>query len=452
MSKNDQTATHPELTPSDMLDELRFNIHEAPSQGLVLPPIMMWGQPGVGKSDLARQIGRELKRIVIDIRLLLKDPTDLSGIPYFNPDSKRMETGAPSELPPSMSELDYLRSHLDEVGQPEMIEPSATEPTDRQLATIMDKLERMDNGENVDFTDVEKSKLMYMVNAGNAVIFLDEISSAPPAVQAAALQLVLDRKVGEYKLPESVSLIAAGNRSEDNSVNFSMPTPLRNRFSHFTLVPHYESWEQWAIDNHIHHLVVGYLKAHSGNLNTFNPKNRHEYAFATPRSWEFVSNVLKALTDEKGNVKQEHYKRLQNQVYSMVGVGVGSEFMASFELLGQLPDPMDILEGRVKTHDLESLKASANYALIVNLCHRMHEKEQTLRSKQKDGNSTGELHDTMNKYGDNYLNFLMENLDFQEDFIIMGASIALKQYNLKIGECDAMDELVDRYDNILTEL
>ena len=448
MPKEQTQATHPDLTPSQMIEEIYFNIHEAPQNGISLPPIMMWGQPGVGKSDIVKQVARSLGRLVVDIRLLLKDPTDLSGIPYFNPDSKRMEYAAPSELPPSMSELDHLKNVASEI-KIEASDVSNVPPTDREIAEINRK---MDAGEVNNMTDYEKAKVMYMVSSGNAVIFLDEISAAPPAVQAAALQLVLDRRVGTYVLPDSVSLIAAGNRSEDNSVHFSMPTPLRNRFSHFNVHTDFESWEQWAIENRVHHAVVGYLKAHNANLNKFDPKNRHEYAFATPRSWEFVSRVLWALSDDNGQIGKGNHARLQNQVYSMVGAGVGSEFMASFETLGQLPDPMDILEGKVKKFNMEEMKSSACYALIVNLCHRMYEKEARLKEEMKGAATDGKFHDTMSKYGDNYLNFLMENLDFQEDFIVMGASIALSQYKLAISECDMLDTLLERYDSILTSI
>lgn len=449
--KQADNMTHPSLYADELMEELIFNMVTVPSLNRKLPPIMVWGQPGVGKSDIVKQIGKKYNRPVIDIRLLLKDPTDMSGIPYYNPSSRRMDYAPPSELPPSHSEMEYLKGVTNELGVvASSVEPALVVPTGRELATLMEKVENPDRHSEI--TEHEKSQLLALVLQGDAIIFLDELSSAPPAVQAAALQLVLDRRVGTYVLPPTVSMVAAGNRSEDATVHFSMPAPLRNRFSHFTLECSYDAWETWAIDTGIHPAVIGFLKANQGKLNTFDPKNRHVYAFATPRTWAFVSEVLWALSDEQGRVRNDSgvRKRLQNQVQSIVGVGVGSEFMASFEVIGQLPDAMDILEGKVKTFDMQSLKNSAAYSLIVNLCYRMRETENRLKAEDAaNGKPTGKFTDTMNQYGDNYLRFLMENLDYQEDFIVMGAIISMTQYDLSIKTCDALEELLDKHENIL---
>ena len=119
-------------------------------------PIMVWGAPGIGKSDIIKQIGNDSKRKVIDIRLPLWEPTDIKGIPYFNSKKNTMEWAPPAELP--------------------------SDP---------------------------KSK---------AILFLDELNSAPPSVQAAAYQLILNRRVGQYYLPKGVSIVAAGNRDADKGV------------------------------------------------------------------------------------------------------------------------------------------------------------------------------------------------------------------------------------------
>ena len=147
-------------------------------------PVMVWGAPGIGKSDIIKQIGDEAKREVIDIRLPLWEPTDIKGIPFYNSKSNLMEWAPPIELP--------------------------SDP---------------------------KSK---------AILFLDEINAAPPAVQAAAYQLILNRQVGAYKLPEGVSIVAAGNRETDRGVTFRMPAPLSNRFVHLEMKADFEDWFEWA--------------------------------------------------------------------------------------------------------------------------------------------------------------------------------------------------------------
>ena len=93
----------------------------------------------------------------------------------------------------------------------------------------------------------------------NIVLFLDEMNSAAPAVQAAAYQLILNRRVGQYKLPDNVLIVAAGNREADKGVTYRMPAPLANRFVHLELAVDFDDWFQWAVENDIHQDVVGYL-------------------------------------------------------------------------------------------------------------------------------------------------------------------------------------------------
>ena len=136
-------------------------------------PLMMWGAPGLGKSDIVKQVAEEQDRQVIDIRLPLWEPTDIKGIPYYNSKENNMVWAPPAELP---------------------TDPKST-----------------------------------------AVIFLDELNSAAPAVQAAAYQLILNRRVGQYHLPAGVAIVAAGNRDADKGVTYRMPAPLANRFVHIEL-------------------------------------------------------------------------------------------------------------------------------------------------------------------------------------------------------------------------
>ena len=192
-------------------------------------PIMMWGAPGIGKSDIVKQIADSQKREVIDIRLPLWEPTDIKGIPYYNAKENNMVWAAPAELP----------------------------------------------------TD-EKS---------TSIIFLDELNSAAPAVQAAAYQLILNRRVGQYYLPKGVAIVAAGNRDVDRGVTYRMPAPLANRFVHIELRVDYDDWMEWATNEHIHADVVGYITFAKQDLYDFDPRGSSR-SFATPRSWSFVSQLL----------------------------------------------------------------------------------------------------------------------------------------------------------------
>ncbi len=137
-------------------------------------PLFLWGPPGIGKSELVESITRELGGLMIDLRLGQMEPTDIRGIPFYNKDLGKMDWAPPVELP------------------------------DEELAS------------------------QYPI----VVLFLDELNSAPASVQSAAYQLILNRRIGKFRLPNNVVMVAAGNRESDKGVTYRMPTPLANRFIH----------------------------------------------------------------------------------------------------------------------------------------------------------------------------------------------------------------------------
>ncbi|OUW68558.1 MAG: hypothetical protein CBD62_01430, partial [Candidatus Pelagibacter sp. TMED202] len=218
-------------------------------------PLMMWGAPGIGKSDIVKQVADAQERQVIDIRLPLWEPTDIKGIPYYNSKENNMVWASPAELP--------------------------TDPK------------------------------------SNAIVFLDELNSAAPAVQAAAYQLILNRRVGQYHLPEGVSIVAAGNRDSDKGVTYRMPAPLANRFVHIELRVDYDDWLQWATDRKVHADVVGYCTFAKQDLYDFDPRGSSR-SFATPRSWSFVSQLLSDDLPES---------TLTDLVAGCVGEGLAVKFM-----------------------------------------------------------------------------------------------------------------------------
>ena len=179
-------------------------------------PIFLWGPPGIGKSEIVQQITDDLPNShLIDIRLSLWEPTDIKGIPYFDSNTGTMVWGAPSELPTQEFAAQY----------------------------------------------------------DNIVVFFDEMNSAAPAVQAAAYQLILNRRVGQYKLPDNVIIVAAGNREADKGVSYRMPAPLANRFIHLELAVQFDDWFEWAVTNKINTDVVGYLQFAKQDLYDFDPRS-----------------------------------------------------------------------------------------------------------------------------------------------------------------------------------
>ena len=129
----------------------------------------------------------------------------------------------------------------------------------------------------------------FLPQDGAGVLFLDELNAAPPMVQASCYQLVLDRKLGEYVLPDGWSIVAAGNRDSDRAVTSRMPTPLRNRFVHLDFEVDIQEWSAWAIQANIRPEVIAFLRFRPALLSAFDRDNN---AFPSPRSWEFVSRIL----------------------------------------------------------------------------------------------------------------------------------------------------------------
>jgi hypothetical protein len=311
-------------------------------------PIFIWGPPGIGKSDIIKQLGAEVDAHVIDVRLSLWEPTDIKGIPYFDSNNSTMKWAPPAELP------------------------------SQEIAAKHDQI----------------------------ILFMDEMNSAAPAVQAAAYQLVLNRKVGAYELPDNVVLVAAGNRESDKGVTYRMPAPLANRFVHLEMTVDWDDWFEWSVDNQIHKDVVGFLTFSKKDLYDFDPKSSSR-AFATPRSWSFVSELL---TDD--DVDND---TLMNLVCGSVGEGLASKFMAHRKHASKLPNPSDILSGKVKKLDTKEI--SAQYSLVISLCYEL---KDSCDKKAKDWN------DQVNCF----FEFMMNN--FETELVIMGTKVALSQYKLPL--------------------
>lgn len=313
-------------------------------------PVFLWGPPGIGKSELVQSICDDMGGHMVDLRLGQMEPTDIRGIPFYNKAVGKMDWAPPIDLP------------------------------DQELA---DK---------------------YPV----VVLFLDEMNSAPPSVLAAAYQLILNRGVGKFKLPDNVVLIAAGNRESDKGVTFRMPTPLSNRFVHLEMRVDFDSWFEWAVMNKVHKDVVGYLNFAKNDLYDFKPKSSSR-AFATPRSWVFVSQLI---ADE--NLSK---KTVVDLVSGTVGEGLAVKFAAHRKVAGKMPNPSDILAGKVTK--LEVQEISAMFSLVISMCYEL-----------KNAIDNGIIGEDFHKLADNFFKFMMDN--FETELAVMGAKVALMTYELPI--------------------
>jgi hypothetical protein len=196
---------------------------------------------------------------------------------------------------------------------------------------------------------------IFLPNDPGCVLFIDELPTAPPLVQAALYQLILDRKLGEYELPADCIIIAAGNRETDRAAVSKMPTPLANRFTHIDYEVDVKDWIDWAIEADLAIEVIAGIRFSASWLNRFNPLSA-EKAQATPRSWEFVSKIVKS------NPPQEV---LLDLIAGTVGTAVAQEFYGFLEDWKDLPDPMAIL------HDPVNGEVPTKPSVLFALCQTL---------------------------------------------------------------------------------
>ena len=222
--------------------------------------------PAQGKSSLSKQLAERFKLKVIDLRLTELDSTDLSGLPYFN-------NGKAEFMP-------FNTFPLQDTPVPEGYE--------------------------------------------GWLLLVDEFNSANQAVMAAAYKLILDRQVGQHKLHDKVALIACGNLESDNAIVNPMSTALISRFAHFNIDVNVDDWLEWASKSDIDYRITSYISFKKSNLYTFKPDATEPYA--SPRTWEMVSKVIKGNNDISILL-----------VSSLVGDGVANEFIQYIKLYHELP-------------------------------------------------------------------------------------------------------------------
>lgn len=193
---------------------------------------------------------------------------------------------------------------------------------------------------------------------GKGIFFLDELNAAPPLVQAACYQLILDRRLGEYVLPDGWAVVAAGNREQDRAVTYRMPSALANRMVHLDFETSFEDWVQWAQGAKISSEVISFLRFRPALLHDFDPKTA-DRAFPSPRSWEFVSDILKASPGV--DIEFDLFR-------GAVGDGAAAEFAGFLKVWRELPDTESVLSFPTTTPVPE--EPAAAYAICEALACR----------------------------------------------------------------------------------
>ena len=283
------------------------------------PTKMLWGQPGVGKSQAVQQFANILsqktgkKTYVKTVSLLLMNPIDHRGIPAQAKDERGEDVA--KWLSPDIFKLD---------------------PSDE------------------------------VIN----ILFLDEISAAPPSVQAAAYQICLDKRIGEHVLPANTIVICAGNRVTDKAVAFKMPKPLANRLTHFEIIADLDSWRSWAYQHNINDSIIGFITWQPDYLNKFDPVN-DDVAFPTPRSWELVNTYMQFGFDE-----------MFDCIAGTIGLATAIELKAFIDIRSKLPLFSDIIADKAELPDNDT--PAIMYAVLSMITSNVIKTASDLKTKEKD--------------------------------------------------------------------
>ena len=250
------------------------------------------GAPGVGKSELVKQIGEKYGYKVIDIRLAQMSEVEIGGLIYPNKERTKTVWLSPEILP-----------------------------------------------------DEER-------DGKNTILLLDEITSCPKRVQVAAYQLILDRRIGQYRLPEGTFVIGLGNREDDDGVYIELAGPLADRFEILYIEPDFSDWKyNYAVPTGVHPLVVRYLSFKPAALHTQNEDSGMR--FATPRSWVRVSDILKCCADTEDLT-------VQRKIIGNVGEAEGTQFLQFCKKANKVITVDEYLGGRRAPEDVEELSFLTN--------------------------------------------------------------------------------------------
>jgi MoxR-like ATPase len=448
------------ITPTEAIAAIRAVIPTGVS-------VFLWGPPGIAKSQISQQIATDAGIAFIDFRLSQLDPTDLRGIPYPTRRGGRegVRWSVPYALPEDL-DFDFTVTVPDPTDvRVEIANPigsngihyctnpriKITSLTKGAVAKVIPQyVSDEETGEVILFdedgeitTDAAKGKPLreqdldrvyvglFDAESGEpvtgkfriqvkgkvkAILGLEEFNSAPQSVAAAAYQFVLDRRLGEYIVPEGVAIMAMGNRDTDKGITYRMALPISNRFMHLEMKPNFNCWIGWAFKAKVHADVIGYLTAYKQKLFDFNPGTASR-GFATPRSWEFVSKFLWANPDPD-------YTTEKAAICGSVGEGQGLDFMSHREHSKKLPSADLILSGKLKRLD-EELDVPLEYALTTQLVYELMNRCEPWRHKT--GYAKLPEFDEWCEQGDNFIRFLK---NMRKEVSIMAVRMAVQTHRL----------------------
>lgn len=320
-------------------------------------PFMLWGPPGVGKSSIVKELSYIIEKkynksvSLLDLRLINYSVIDLKGLPYRSEDKQ--------------------------------------------------------------FTEFLKPKIFDLRDDDNTVniIFLDELLSAPKAIQAVALQLVLDRSIDQIRLPKNTLIIGASNRIQDHCNISSMTPALANRFAHIEVISDVNHWLKYAVEHNIDERIVAYIQYRPTMLLD---ENRDEkYAYTSPRIWEKLSIVISGVDD---------IDELSYLIYSIIGMQAGLEFIQFSKEVSHISKIDEIVNGKGKI----PIRNDSKYMVLTYLVY-------VLKSKQFNDLEMNNIFEYILGYSKDYICCFIYLIKDMFDSLYLNSLPGYKKLNMKVN-------------------
>lgn len=453
MSNKRNTAASATLTmlkPSQISQALTMI-----NNGIERVTAFIWGEPGIGKSSVVKTWAKSIGYDFLDVRLSSYDNTDISGFPYLidtidNDKTNELLKQAVVDAKAAFSKLTTAEvdAKFTELG---LSGDDAAKAVQEQMIEDA-KL----NVKPVFARDMKFTAPHRFPTDPNAkvVILLDEMNGAEAQVLLAVYQLILDRQVGEYKLPENVILIAAGNNDADKGVTFRMPTPISNRMIHLNMRHDMEDWFNFAISQNYSPELVGFIKNAPDMLHQFKADSASK-GFATPRSWGFVDSTIRGFHERKEPIPVQDIV-FQGVLAGAVGETAFNSFRSHLTLVNSLPPLEQIFSGKAPKRDMRS-EVALSYSLTTSGLYRLKDIDRSrleaIAKSKASGNPADAKHaDEYNKsyclFFDNFFQYLEDNCSAES--VLMGFRLALQTYRLYIdatpnGLMPKAKVIIDKY-------
>lgn len=405
--------------------------------------LMIWGAPGIGKSAVALQYANKMYPLRKDnlaklefMRTQIEEEQDAAQKAQLQREYKAFDAKL---IDQDCNFIDFRLSQID--------------PTDLRGIPVPEKVYIGIDGKTLIESDLKEvkeyiaetavvwaaPKVLKLDKNWKGVILFDEINSAMPIVQAASYQLILDRCVGEMKLPDSCLILAAGNRENDGGVTFTLATPLRDRMTHIEMEPNHQDWiDDYAIGKRLNAATVAFINnTGSKYFNTLSPNDPSHSGGTSPRSWERVSQY-EDLND--GSIDKAVYRAL---IAGRIGEGAATVYIEYVENVSKLPDTMKILSGEIKELD-KNLDISANYFVSLNLVYKIIDLYQQKQEKKIEV-------DEWSRLANNFIIFLENNFSeyYAELAVLAIRTLTQARVQLSYKEVPAFQDFVKRYQDLV---